>query len=295
MRTGAARARSRSPAATSASEPGGSAVGRRARRARHDGVVVQSRGGRVGGGHREHQPHRDGHEHHEHQHAHGPRAGESAAATWRPAARRRPSASSPSRTAPTTPPRITAGGEHRRPRRRTRATGGHARQRSLAGQHGPRRRANGGRARPVDRPHRAAPSCRPSRLPPRDPHRLGLSLIDSDTRCRPSNLGDGRRPGCCSSAASRPRRRSARRSSRAPAGPSPCSPRSPGATASSWAARSRSRAAGCSSPASPRVTAYRRALQPFEVREHVVPLLSEALTDEPADLRARPASPGRRA
>ena len=30
------------------------------------------------------------------------------------------------------------------------------------------------------------------------------------------------------------------------------------------------------------VTAYRRALQPFDVREHVVPLLSEALTDEPA-------------
>jgi quinol monooxygenase YgiN len=30
------------------------------------------------------------------------------------------------------------------------------------------------------------------------------------------------------------------------------------------------------------LTAYRRALQPFEVREHVVPLLSEALTDEPS-------------
>ncbi len=29
------------------------------------------------------------------------------------------------------------------------------------------------------------------------------------------------------------------------------------------------------------VTAYRRALQPFDVREHVVPFLSEALTDEP--------------
>ena len=27
---------------------------------------------------------------------------------------------------------------------------------------------------------------------------------------------------------------------------------------------------------------YRRALSPFEVREHVVPWLSEALTDEPA-------------
>jgi quinol monooxygenase YgiN len=30
------------------------------------------------------------------------------------------------------------------------------------------------------------------------------------------------------------------------------------------------------------VTAYRRALQPFDVREHVVPFLSEALTEEPA-------------
>lgn len=30
------------------------------------------------------------------------------------------------------------------------------------------------------------------------------------------------------------------------------------------------------------VDAYRRALSPFEVREHVVPLLSEAETDEPA-------------
>jgi hypothetical protein len=30
------------------------------------------------------------------------------------------------------------------------------------------------------------------------------------------------------------------------------------------------------------VTAYRRALSPFPVREHVIPLLSEALTDEPA-------------
>ncbi|MDN5747193.1 MAG: antibiotic biosynthesis monooxygenase [Pseudonocardia sp.] len=30
------------------------------------------------------------------------------------------------------------------------------------------------------------------------------------------------------------------------------------------------------------VDAYRRALSPFPVREHVVPLLSEALTDEPA-------------
>ena len=30
------------------------------------------------------------------------------------------------------------------------------------------------------------------------------------------------------------------------------------------------------------ITAYRRALQPFPVREHVIPWLSEALTDEPA-------------
>jgi hypothetical protein len=30
------------------------------------------------------------------------------------------------------------------------------------------------------------------------------------------------------------------------------------------------------------VVAYRRALSPFDVREHVVPLLSEALVDEPA-------------
>jgi quinol monooxygenase YgiN len=30
------------------------------------------------------------------------------------------------------------------------------------------------------------------------------------------------------------------------------------------------------------VVAYRRSMSPFEVREHVVPLLSEALADEPA-------------
>jgi hypothetical protein len=30
------------------------------------------------------------------------------------------------------------------------------------------------------------------------------------------------------------------------------------------------------------VDAYRRALSPFDVREHVVPLLSEALVDEPS-------------
>lgn len=29
------------------------------------------------------------------------------------------------------------------------------------------------------------------------------------------------------------------------------------------------------------VVAYRRALSPFEVREHVIPLLAEALVDEP--------------
>lgn len=30
------------------------------------------------------------------------------------------------------------------------------------------------------------------------------------------------------------------------------------------------------------VVAYRRAMSPFDVREHVIPLLSEALADEPA-------------
>lgn len=30
------------------------------------------------------------------------------------------------------------------------------------------------------------------------------------------------------------------------------------------------------------VVAYRRAMSPFDVREHVIPLLSEANTDEPA-------------
>lgn len=30
------------------------------------------------------------------------------------------------------------------------------------------------------------------------------------------------------------------------------------------------------------ISAYRRALGPFDVREHVVPFLAEALTDEPA-------------
>jgi len=30
------------------------------------------------------------------------------------------------------------------------------------------------------------------------------------------------------------------------------------------------------------VAAYRRSMSPFDVREHVVPLLSEALTDEPS-------------
>ena len=38
---------------------------------------------------------------------------------------------------------------------------------------------------------------------------------------------------------------------------------------------------------------YRRALSPFEVREHVVPWLSEALTDEPATFeRVLSAGPG---
>lgn len=35
------------------------------------------------------------------------------------------------------------------------------------------------------------------------------------------------------------------------------------------------------------VTAYRRALAPFDVRQHVVPWLSEALTDEPAAFERR--------
>lgn len=35
------------------------------------------------------------------------------------------------------------------------------------------------------------------------------------------------------------------------------------------------------------VVAYRRALSPFPVREHVVPLLSEALVDEPATYETR--------
>lgn len=35
------------------------------------------------------------------------------------------------------------------------------------------------------------------------------------------------------------------------------------------------------------VDSYRRALSPFPVREHVVPLLSEALADEPATYETR--------
>ncbi len=35
------------------------------------------------------------------------------------------------------------------------------------------------------------------------------------------------------------------------------------------------------------VAAYRRAMSPFEVREHVVPLLSQALTDEPSAYEPR--------
>jgi hypothetical protein len=35
------------------------------------------------------------------------------------------------------------------------------------------------------------------------------------------------------------------------------------------------------------VDAYRRALSPFPVREHVIPLLSEALADEPATYETR--------
>jgi quinol monooxygenase YgiN len=41
------------------------------------------------------------------------------------------------------------------------------------------------------------------------------------------------------------------------------------------------------------VAAYRRALSPFAVREHVVPWLSEALADEPATFERRlSAEPG---
>ena len=39
-------------------------------------------------------------------------------------------------------------------------------------------------------------------------------------------------------------------------------------------------------------TAYRRALGPFDVREHVVPFLSEALADEPAAFERRLAADG---
>lgn len=35
------------------------------------------------------------------------------------------------------------------------------------------------------------------------------------------------------------------------------------------------------------VVGYRRALSPFEVREHVIPLLSEAVVDEPAGYEVR--------
>ena len=35
------------------------------------------------------------------------------------------------------------------------------------------------------------------------------------------------------------------------------------------------------------VDAYRRALSPFPVREHVIPLLSEALTDDPSTYETR--------
>jgi quinol monooxygenase YgiN len=40
------------------------------------------------------------------------------------------------------------------------------------------------------------------------------------------------------------------------------------------------------------VDAYRRALSPFEVREHVVPLLSEALTGEPGSYEVLAAAEG---
>jgi quinol monooxygenase YgiN len=40
------------------------------------------------------------------------------------------------------------------------------------------------------------------------------------------------------------------------------------------------------------VVAYRRALSPFDVREHVVPLLSEALTGEPGGYEVLAAAEG---
>ncbi len=40
------------------------------------------------------------------------------------------------------------------------------------------------------------------------------------------------------------------------------------------------------------VVAYRRALSPFDVREHVVPLLSEALTGEPGSYEVLAAGQG---
>jgi quinol monooxygenase YgiN len=40
------------------------------------------------------------------------------------------------------------------------------------------------------------------------------------------------------------------------------------------------------------VVAYRRALSPFDVREHVVPLLSEALTGEPGSYEVLAAAQG---
>jgi quinol monooxygenase YgiN len=40
------------------------------------------------------------------------------------------------------------------------------------------------------------------------------------------------------------------------------------------------------------VDAYRRALSPFEVREHVIPLLSEALTGEPGGYEVLAAASG---
>ena len=40
------------------------------------------------------------------------------------------------------------------------------------------------------------------------------------------------------------------------------------------------------------VVAYRRALSPFEVREHVIPLLSEALTNESGSYEVLAAAQG---
>ena len=86
---------------------------------------------------------------------------------------------------------------------------------------------------------------------------------------------------CCSSAGSSPILPHPR-SSRGPAGRWSCSPRRTDASVGSWAVRSTSLDHWVLTVRFVSVDAYRRALSPFEVREHVIPLLSEALTDTPS-------------